>query len=265
MYVVHFHHGVGQYEGMVKRAIGGVERDYLLHRLQGRRQALRPVRPDRHAAPVRGRRGAVPAPPRRLGLRQGQEPGALRRPRDRPGAGGPLPEAGDGPGLRLQHRHAVAGRDGGCLRVRRDPRPAAGDRGDQGRHGGTGTPWTVSSVATSASARPRWPCGRRSRRSRTASRWRCSSPPPCWPASTCQTFAERFANYPVRVETLCRFLTPAETRAVTDGLASGEVDIVIGTHHLLAAVRMSSSRTSGCWLSTRSSASGLPTKRRSKS
>jgi transcription-repair coupling factor (superfamily II helicase) len=49
-----------------------------------------------------------------------------------------------------------------------------------------------------------------------------------------QTFSERFANYPVRVEMLSRFLTPAEARAVTDGLAAGSVDIVIGTHKLLA-------------------------------
>jgi transcription-repair coupling factor (superfamily II helicase) len=31
-YVVHHQHGVGQYQGMVKRTIGGVERDYLLLR-----------------------------------------------------------------------------------------------------------------------------------------------------------------------------------------------------------------------------------------
>ena len=34
-YVVHVHHGVGRYEGMVKRAIGGVERDYLLIAYKG--------------------------------------------------------------------------------------------------------------------------------------------------------------------------------------------------------------------------------------
>jgi transcription-repair coupling factor (superfamily II helicase) len=34
-YVVHAHHGVGKYEGMVKRAIGGVERDYLLIAYKG--------------------------------------------------------------------------------------------------------------------------------------------------------------------------------------------------------------------------------------
>ncbi len=49
-----------------------------------------------------------------------------------------------------------------------------------------------------------------------------------------QTFSERFANYPVRVEMLSRFLTPAESRAVTDGMADGSVDVVIGTHKLLA-------------------------------
>ncbi len=49
-----------------------------------------------------------------------------------------------------------------------------------------------------------------------------------------QTFSERFGPYPVRVEMLSRFLTPAEAKAVTDGLADGSVDVVIGTHKLLA-------------------------------
>ena len=34
-YVVHHQHGVGRYQGMVKRAIGGVERDYLLLEYRG--------------------------------------------------------------------------------------------------------------------------------------------------------------------------------------------------------------------------------------
>ncbi|HUB69112.1 MAG TPA: transcription-repair coupling factor [Acidimicrobiales bacterium] len=49
-----------------------------------------------------------------------------------------------------------------------------------------------------------------------------------------QTFSERFANYPVKVEMLSRFLTSAEARTVTDGLAEGSVDVVVGTHKLLA-------------------------------
>jgi transcription-repair coupling factor (superfamily II helicase) len=49
------------------------------------------------------------------------------------------------------------------------------------------------------------------------------------------TFAERFAPYPVRVEVLSRFLTPAQAKAVVQGVADGEVDVVIGTHRLLSA------------------------------
>ncbi|MDE3086643.1 MAG: transcription-repair coupling factor, partial [Acidobacteriota bacterium] len=49
-----------------------------------------------------------------------------------------------------------------------------------------------------------------------------------------QTFAERYAGYPVRVEMLSRFLTPAQARQVVQGLADGTVDVVVGTHRLLA-------------------------------
>ncbi|HEY1827897.1 MAG TPA: transcription-repair coupling factor, partial [Acidimicrobiales bacterium] len=48
-----------------------------------------------------------------------------------------------------------------------------------------------------------------------------------------QTFADRYASYPVRVELLSRFLSPAQQRKVIDGLADGSVDVVIGTHRLL--------------------------------
>jgi transcription-repair coupling factor (superfamily II helicase) len=50
-----------------------------------------------------------------------------------------------------------------------------------------------------------------------------------------QTFSDRFAGYPVRVEMLSRFLTPAQGRKVVDGLADGSVDVVIGTHRLLSS------------------------------
>jgi transcription-repair coupling factor (superfamily II helicase) len=48
-----------------------------------------------------------------------------------------------------------------------------------------------------------------------------------------QTFTERMAGFPVRIKGLSRFTDPAESRAVLDGLAEGNVDIVIGTHRLL--------------------------------
>ncbi|MEO7555507.1 MAG: DEAD/DEAH box helicase, partial [Acidimicrobiales bacterium] len=49
-----------------------------------------------------------------------------------------------------------------------------------------------------------------------------------------QTFSERYAGYPVRVEVLSRFLTPSQVRKVVEGLSSGAVDVVIGTHRLLS-------------------------------
>ncbi len=49
-----------------------------------------------------------------------------------------------------------------------------------------------------------------------------------------QTFSERFAPYPARVEVLSRFLTAKQARAVVAGLATGEVDVVIGTHRVLS-------------------------------
>jgi transcription-repair coupling factor (superfamily II helicase) len=50
-----------------------------------------------------------------------------------------------------------------------------------------------------------------------------------------QTFRERFANYPVRVEVLSRFLTAKEQHAVVRDFESGAVDVLIGTHRLLSA------------------------------
>jgi len=47
------------------------------------------------------------------------------------------------------------------------------------------------------------------------------------------TFTQRFAAYPVRIEMLSRFRSPRENRAVIEALASGSVDIVVGTHRLL--------------------------------
>ena len=49
-----------------------------------------------------------------------------------------------------------------------------------------------------------------------------------------QTFSERYAGFPLRVEMLSRFLSPAATRGVLEGLRSGDVDVVIGTHRLLS-------------------------------
>ena len=47
------------------------------------------------------------------------------------------------------------------------------------------------------------------------------------------TFADRFSGFPIRVEVLSRFLTTAQAKKVIEGVKSGEVDCIIGTHRLL--------------------------------
>lgn len=48
------------------------------------------------------------------------------------------------------------------------------------------------------------------------------------------TFGERFSRYPIRVEVLSRFRTPAEQKATITALRRGLVDVIIGTHRLLS-------------------------------
>jgi len=47
-----------------------------------------------------------------------------------------------------------------------------------------------------------------------------------------KTFKERLKDFPVRIEYLNRFRTAKQKREVLEGMASGAVDIVIGTHQL---------------------------------
>ena len=48
------------------------------------------------------------------------------------------------------------------------------------------------------------------------------------------TLQQRFAGYPVRIAQVSRLVPPAEVKAVKTGLADGTVDVVVGTHALLA-------------------------------
>jgi len=49
-----------------------------------------------------------------------------------------------------------------------------------------------------------------------------------------KTFSERYAGFPVRIAGLSRFNTAKESKEVLEGLASGSIDVVIGTHRLLS-------------------------------
>ena len=49
------------------------------------------------------------------------------------------------------------------------------------------------------------------------------------------TFKDRFADWPVSIESISRFKTKKEQKVVADKMAAGTVDIVIGTHGLIQA------------------------------
>jgi transcription-repair coupling factor (superfamily II helicase) len=48
------------------------------------------------------------------------------------------------------------------------------------------------------------------------------------------TMCSRFADFPVKMAALSRFQTPKEREAVKEALAKGQIDVVVGTHALLA-------------------------------
>ncbi|RNE88961.1 transcription-repair coupling factor, partial [Marichromatium sp. AB31] len=48
-----------------------------------------------------------------------------------------------------------------------------------------------------------------------------------------ENFSDRFADWPIKVESLSRFRTAREQKQVFAGLADGTIDIVVGTHKLL--------------------------------
>ena len=49
-----------------------------------------------------------------------------------------------------------------------------------------------------------------------------------------QNFRDRFADWPVRIEVMSRFVSAKKQKSIIADLANGQVDIVIGTHKLLS-------------------------------
>ena len=48
------------------------------------------------------------------------------------------------------------------------------------------------------------------------------------------TFVQRMKEFPVHVELLCRFRTPAQQKKAIEDLKKGQVDVIIGTHRILS-------------------------------
>jgi transcription-repair coupling factor (superfamily II helicase) len=233
-YVVHHQHGVARYGGMVKRAIGGVERDYLLLEYKGDDRLYVPsdqIDAVRHytggEAPTLNRlggdgwqrtkarvRAAVAEIAQELVVlyqRRRREPGHAFSP-DTPWQreleeAFPYQETPD-------QAKAIAD-------VKADMEaPSPMDRlvcGDVG--------FGKTEIAIRAAFKA----------VQDGTQVAVLVPTTLLAQQHYQTFSDRFAGYPVRIEVLSRFLTPGQARKVIQGLSSGEVDVVIGTHRLLSA------------------------------
>lgn len=231
-YVVHAHHGVGKYEGMVKRSIGGVERDYLLLAYKG------------------GDKLYVPT--EQIGvLRQyvGGEAPALHR-------------MGGSDFARAKSRVRSAVRE-----VAQELVVLYQKRVNAKGHAFTqDTPWqhemeasfpfvetpdqleAIESIKADMEREvpmDRLLCGDVGfGKTEVAVRAAFKAiqdgmqvavlvPTTLLATQHGNTFADRFAGYPIKVEVLSRFLTTKEAKKVIAGLKSGEIDCVIGTHRLL--------------------------------
>lgn len=231
-YVVHHQHGVGQYEGMVKRTIGGVERDYLLLNYKGGDKLYVPSDQIDLLRQYVG--GEVPALHRlggsdfakaksrvRSAVREiAQELVLLYQKR--------VNATGHAFGHDTPWQHEME--DAFPFAETPDQRKAIDDiKSDMERPfpmdrllcGDVGFGKTEVAVRAAFKA------------IQDGKQVAVLAPTTLLATQHGNTFADRFSGFPIRVEVLSRFLTTKEAKQVIDGLTTGEVDCVIGTHRLL--------------------------------
>ncbi len=232
-YVVHHHHGIGRFEGLVHREIADVERDYLLIAYQGEDRLYVPT--DALAAVRRYTGGETPRLSRMGGADWSATRGKVRKAaaavaeevvdlhRKRAGATG-HPFAPDGPWQREFEAtfpyEETSDQITAIADMKRDMEaPEPMDRlifGD------------VGFGKTEVALRGTFKAVQDGRQVAML------VPTTLLAQQHYSTFEERLAAYPIRVEMLSRFLTASQQRAVVAGLGSGAVDVVIGTHRLLS-------------------------------
>jgi len=232
-YVVHHQHGVARYGGMVERAIGGVQRDYLLLEYRGGDKLYVPS--DQIDA-VRHYTGGEQPSLSRLNGSDWQKTKAKVR--------SAVAEIAQELVVLYQHRQASPGHafgpDTPWQRELEDAFPY-GETPDQRK-----AIEDVKADMESEVPMDRVLCGDVGfGKTEVAIRAAFKAvqdgkqvavlvPTTLLAQQHGQTFGDRLAPYPVRVEVLSRFLTPGQVKSVVDGLATGEVDVVIGTHRLLS-------------------------------
>jgi transcription-repair coupling factor (superfamily II helicase) len=262
-YVVHHQHGVGRYQGMVKRTIGGAERDYLLLEYRGGDKLYVPS--DQIDAVRHYTGGDTPALTSLGGarLRQAPRPRCAPRCARSPRSWWCSTRSGCTPRPRLRPGHAVAARDGGGLPLRGDARPAQGHRRRQGRHGASvpdGPPGVRRRrVRQDRGGHPRRVQGGPGRQAGGV-----LVPTTLLATQHYQTFSDRFARLPGAGRGAAQPLPHRQARPSRWPRAStGEVDVVIGTHRLLA--KDIEFKDLGLLVVDEEQRFGVPTRRRSSS
>ncbi len=231
-YVVHHQHGVGQYEGMVKRTIGGIERDYLLLAYKGGDKLYIPsdqIDTIRQyvggEAPILHRLGGADFAKAKSRVKSAvreiaQELVVLYQKRinatghafgqDTPWQRDmedafPFVETPD-------QKTAIDDTKADMERAFPMDRLVCGDVG-----------FGKTEVAVRAAFKA----------IQDGKQVAVMAPTTLLATQHGNVFADRFSGYPIRVEVLSRFLTNSQAKKVIDGIANGEVDCVIGTHRLL--------------------------------
>ncbi|WP_419847598.1 transcription-repair coupling factor [Candidatus Poriferisocius sp.] len=232
-HVVHRHHGVGRYWGMVTRAIGGVSRDYLLVEYRGGDRLYVPTdqvdavrRYSGGETPTLSKMGGADWQRTKSGVRSAVSEIAkelvvlYQRRITTPGRAfsGDTPwqaemESAFGYQLTPDQHKAI-------VEVKADmEQPVPMDRLICGDVGFGKTEVAIRAVFKAV---------------QDGAQAAVLVPTTLLAQQHYQTFSERFAGYPIRVEVLSRFLSPRQARQVVAGLADGSVDVVIGTHRLLS-------------------------------
>ena len=231
-YVVHYQHGVGQYEGMVKRTIGGVERDYLLLAYKGGDKLYVPsdqIDTLRQyvggEAPVLHRLGGADFAKSKSRVRSAvreiaQELVVLYQKR--------VHSSGHAFGMDTPWQQEME--QAFPFVETPDQRKAIDDiKADMERSvpmdrlvcGDVGFGKTEVAIRAAFKA------------IQDGKQVAVLAPTTLLATQHGNTFADRFAGYPIRVEVLSRFLTAKEAKKVIEGLKTGDIDCVIGTHRLL--------------------------------
>ncbi|MDY7102688.1 MAG: transcription-repair coupling factor [Actinomycetota bacterium] len=232
-HVVHHHHGVGRYTGMVKRAIGGNERDYLLLEYKGGDKLYIPSEQIDAIRPYTG--GESPTL-NRLGGAEFQRTKSKVR--------SAIAEIAQELVVLYQRRVNTAGHtfdpdspwqteveDAFPYQLTPDQASAVDAvKGDmESDHpmdrlvcGDVGFGKTEIAVRAAFKA------------IQSGHQVAILVPTTLLAQQHFSTFSDRYAGFPVRVEVLSRFLTPGQARKVMADIESGEVDCVIGTHRLLS-------------------------------